>query len=57
MSVYIDTSVWFAAANIRDKENARAKVLLKEARSRLTSLTMQLPRACGPVSGGARPML
>jgi predicted nucleic acid-binding protein len=37
VSVYIDTSVWFAAANIRDKDNARAKVLLKEARSRLTS--------------------
>jgi predicted nucleic acid-binding protein len=37
MSVYIDTSVWFAAANIKDKDNTRAKALLKEARSRLTS--------------------
>jgi predicted nucleic acid-binding protein len=37
VSVYIDTSVWFAAANIRDKHNARAKLLLKEATTRLTS--------------------
>ena len=28
MSVFIDTSVWFAAANIRDRYNARAKQLL-----------------------------
>lgn len=37
MSVYVDTSVWFAAANVRDKDNKRAKALLREARSRLTS--------------------
>ncbi len=28
MSVFIDTSVWFAAANIRDRHNHRAKILL-----------------------------
>jgi predicted nucleic acid-binding protein len=28
VSVFIDTSVWFAAANIRDRHNARAKKVL-----------------------------
>ena len=28
MSVFVDTSVWFAAANIRDRHNRRAKALL-----------------------------
>jgi predicted nucleic acid-binding protein len=37
VSVYIDTSVWFAAANTRDKDNARAKQLLRWATPRLTS--------------------
>jgi predicted nucleic acid-binding protein len=30
LSIFIDTSVWFAAANIRDRHNARAKQLLAE---------------------------
>ena len=30
MNVFVDTSVWFAAANIRDGLNARAKALLAE---------------------------
>jgi predicted nucleic acid-binding protein len=37
VSVFIDTSVWFAAANIRDRHNERAKVLLNEASLRLTT--------------------
>lgn len=37
MSVYVDTSVWFAAANIRDAHNAQAKQLLAETPTRLTS--------------------
>ena len=28
MSIFVDTSVWFAAANIRDHHNDRAKTLL-----------------------------
>ena len=28
MNVFVDSSVWFAAANIRDQRNTRAKVLL-----------------------------
>jgi uncharacterized protein len=28
LSIFIDTSVWFAAANRRDRHNSRAKVLL-----------------------------
>lgn len=28
MSVFVDTSVWFAAANVRDRHNRRAKILL-----------------------------
>ena len=28
MTVFVDTSVWFAAANIRDRHNRRAKALL-----------------------------
>jgi len=28
LSVFVDTSVWFAAANSRDRHNRRAKVLL-----------------------------
>ena len=35
MTVFVDTSVWFAAANIRDGRNARAKQLLSEANSLL----------------------
>jgi predicted nucleic acid-binding protein len=30
LSIFIDTSVWFAAANIRDRYNARAKRLLAD---------------------------
>jgi len=37
MSVYIDTSVWFAAANIKDAHNADAKQLLAQTPSRLSS--------------------
>jgi predicted nucleic acid-binding protein len=28
LSVFVDTSVWFGAANIRDRQNARAKGIL-----------------------------
>ena len=28
MSVFVDTSVWFGAANVRDRQNARAKKIL-----------------------------
>lgn len=28
MNVFVDTSVWFAAANVRDSRNGRAKALL-----------------------------
>ena len=35
MNVFVDTSVWFAAANIRDRHNARAKQLLAEIDARL----------------------
>ena len=31
MTLFVDTSVWFAAANIRDGRNAHAKLLLSEA--------------------------
>jgi predicted nucleic acid-binding protein len=37
MSVYVDTSVWFAAANIKDAHNAHAKQLLAGTPTRLTS--------------------
>jgi len=30
LTIFIDTSVWFGAANIRDRHNARAKRLLAE---------------------------
>ena len=30
MNVFIDTSVWFAAANLRDSRNAHAKALLDD---------------------------
>lgn len=30
MTVFIDTSVWFAAANVRDRYNRRAKQILTE---------------------------
>jgi predicted nucleic acid-binding protein len=33
LSVFIDTSVWFGAANIRDRLNARAKSLLADIAS------------------------
>jgi uncharacterized protein len=28
LSAFVDTSVWFAAANVRDRQNARAKAIL-----------------------------
>ena len=37
MSVFVDSSVWFAAANIRDNQNARAKHVLAGLSARLTS--------------------
>jgi predicted nucleic acid-binding protein len=37
LSTFIDTSVWFAAANIRDRYNARAKEILAAAVAPLTS--------------------
>lgn len=37
MSVFVDSSVWFAAANIRDQHNERAKQVLGELHTPLTS--------------------
>jgi len=37
VSVFVDTSVWFAGANIRDRYNERAKQILLEIRSPVTS--------------------
>ena len=37
MSVFIDSSVWFAAANMRDGHNKRAKELLNALQTRLTT--------------------
>ena len=37
MSVFVDSSVWFAAANIRDQHNDRAKQVLGTLRTPLTS--------------------
>lgn len=37
MSVFVDTSVWFAAANIRDRQNPRAKALLSNIAGPLLS--------------------
>jgi len=37
VTAFIDSSVWFAAANGRDRLNARAKSLLRETDHRLTS--------------------
>jgi len=30
LSVFVDTSVWFGAANLRDRQNARAKKILND---------------------------
>jgi predicted nucleic acid-binding protein len=30
LSVFVDTSVWFGAANVRDRQNARAKKILND---------------------------
>ncbi|MGB6505026.1 MAG: PIN domain-containing protein [Xanthobacteraceae bacterium] len=37
MSVFVDTSVWFAAANIRDRQNRRAKMVLSSVADPLLS--------------------
>jgi predicted nucleic acid-binding protein len=37
VSIFVDTSVWFAAANIRDRHNGRAKEILSEMRAPLTT--------------------
>jgi len=37
VSVFIDSSVWFAAANIRDRHNEKAKEILSEPQVRLTT--------------------
>jgi predicted nucleic acid-binding protein len=37
VSVFVDSSVWFAAANIRDQHNHRAKQVLGGLRTPLTS--------------------
>jgi predicted nucleic acid-binding protein len=37
VTVFIDTSVWFAGANIRDRYNARAKQILAAAVTPLTT--------------------
>ena len=37
MSVFVDSSVWFAAANMRDRYNQRAKQILTESSGRWTT--------------------
>ena len=37
MSVFVDTSAWYAAADRNDRSNARAKVLLSDADKLVTS--------------------
>ena len=37
MSVFVDSSIWFAAAVPRDRDNARAKIVLQEIADRVTS--------------------
>jgi len=37
VSVFVDSSVWFAAANMRDRYNERAKQILAELSARLTT--------------------
>ncbi len=37
MTVFVDSSVWFASIVARDQENERAKAVLREARERLTT--------------------
>jgi uncharacterized protein len=37
VSVFVDSSVWFAAANIRDHHNQRAKQILTELSGRVTT--------------------
>jgi len=37
LSVFVDTSVWFGAANIRDRHNARAKGILSTISSPVTT--------------------
>ncbi len=37
MSIYVDTSAWYAAANTGDRQNARAKELLKTNDALVTS--------------------
>ncbi|MFY9693355.1 MAG: PIN domain-containing protein [Xanthobacteraceae bacterium] len=37
MSVFVDTSVWFAVANIRDRQNRRAKMVLSSVADPLLS--------------------
>jgi len=37
VSVFVDTSVWFAAANIRDRKNAAAKQLLADLGNLITT--------------------
>jgi len=37
VTVFVDSSVWFAAANIRDHYNVRAKQILAELPGRLTT--------------------
>ncbi|KAB2849715.1 MAG: PIN domain-containing protein [Hyphomicrobiaceae bacterium] len=37
VTVFIDSSVWFATANIRDGHNARAKTILTQNSRRLTT--------------------
>ena len=37
MTIFVDSSVWFAAAVARDRGNLRAKTILREADELLTS--------------------
>jgi predicted nucleic acid-binding protein len=37
LRIFVDTSVWFAAASTRDHDNARAKSILESAKERVTT--------------------
>ena len=37
MSLFVDTSIWYAAADSSDRSNARAKVILKSGETLVTS--------------------
>jgi hypothetical protein len=37
MSLFVDTSIWYAAADSSDRNNARSKAILKSGETRVTS--------------------